>query len=385
MQLQNRSNGELINFTLNGKEASVEDGTTIMQLLKQKRIRPQVVTVEINGVILERSRFDQTELKAGDEVEFVYFMGGGGRLKPASNVLELIGSTPIVKLNKIVRENMAYIYAKLESFNPGGSVKDRICLSMIEDAEKKGLIKPGATIVEPTSGNTGIGLAMVAAVKGYKLILTMPETMSLERIYILKSYGAEIVLTDGPSGMVGAIEKAEQIIAETANSFMPQQFINPANPEIHRQTTGREILETMNGKLDAFVAGIGTGGTITGVAEALKGENPNIKIIGVEPKNSAVLSGGCSGPHKIQGIGAGFVPEVLNLDIIDQVITVSDDDAFKNSRRLSKEEGIFAGISAGAATYAALQVASELGSGKTVVVLLPDTGERYFSMEPYFE
>ncbi|MFQ6042450.1 MAG: cysteine synthase A [Candidatus Poribacteria bacterium] len=280
---------------------------------------------------------------------------------------------------------MADIYAKLESFNPGGSVKDRICLSMIEDAEKRGLIKPGATIVEPTSGNTGIGLAMVAAVKGYKLILTMPETMSLERIYILKSYGAEIVLTDGPSGMVGAIEKAEEIVEQTPNSFMPQQFINPANPAIHRQTTGREIWETMSGKLDAFVAGIGTGGTLTGVGEALKEKNPNIKIIGVEPQNSAILSGGCSGPHKIQGIGAGFVPEVLNLDIIDQVITVSDDDAFENSRRLSKEEGIFAGISAGAAAYAALQVAGELSSGKIVVVLLPDTGERYFSMEPYFE
>jgi cysteine synthase A len=256
---------------------------------------------------------------------------------------------------------------------------------MIEDAERKGLIKPGATIVEPTSGNTGIGLAMVAAVKGYKLILTMPETMSLERRYILKSYGAEIVLTDGPSGMAGAIEKAEQIVAETPNSFMPQQFTNPANPQIHRQATGREIWETMNGKLNAFVAGIGTGGTLTGVGEALKEKNPKIEIIGVEPENSAVLSGGYAGPHKIQGIGAGFVPKVLNLDIIDQIIAVSDADAFENSRRLSKEEGIFAGISAGAATSAALQVASELGSGKTVVVLLPDTGERYFSMEPYFD
>lgn len=309
----------------------------------------------------------------------------GRQSKPASSILELIGSTPIVKLNKIVQENMADIYAKLESFNPGGSVKDRIGLGMIEDAERKGLIKPGTTIVEPTSGNTGIGLAMVAAVKGYKLILTMPETMSSERIYILKSYGAEVVLTDGARGMAGAIEKAEQIIAETPNSFMPQQFMNPANPEIHRQTTACEIWETMNGVLDAFVAGIGTGGTLTGVGEVLKEKNPNIKIIGVEPKNSAILSGGSPGPHKIQGIGAGFVPEVLNQDIIDQVIAVSDNDAFENSGRLSKEEGIFAGISSGAATYAALQVASELGSGKTVVVLLPDTGERYASMERYFE
>ena len=303
----------------------------------------------------------------------------------AENVLELIGQTPLVKFNRIVESNMAQILAKLEFFNPGGSVKDRICLSMIEDAEKKGLLKPGATIIEPTSGNTGIGLAIVAAVKGYKCILTMPETMSLERIYILKSYGAEVILTAGAEGMTGSIKKAEQLLKKTKNSFMPQQFKNAANPEVHRRTTAQEILKATGGKIDAFVSGVGTGGTITGVGEVLKKHNPNIKIVAIEPETSAVLSGEKPGPHKIQGIGAGFVPDILNRDVIDEVVQVDDNVAFQTSRKLAREEGLFVGISAGAAAYVALKVAKDLGQGKTVVVVLPDTGERYFSMEQYFE
>ena len=303
----------------------------------------------------------------------------------AQDVSELIGLTPMVKLSRIVESDAAEILAKLENFNPGGSVKDRICLAMIEDAEKKGLLKKGATIIEPTSGNTGIGLAMIAAVKDYKCILTMPETMSLERIYILKSYGAEVILTPGLDGMTGAIKKAEQLLKKIPNSFMPQQFNNPANPEIHRKATAKEILEVTGGNLDAFVAGVGTGGTITGVGEVLKKHNPKIKVVAVEPKNSAVLSGKQPGPHKIQGIGAGFVPEILNRKVIDQIIQVDDNDAFSTATRLAKEEGLFVGISAGAATFASLQVARDIGKGKTVVVILPDTGERYFSMQQYFE
>ena len=300
------------------------------------------------------------------------------------NVLELIGRTPMVKLRKIVEGEMAEIYAKLEHFNPGGSVKDRICLSMIEDAEKNGRLKPGSTIIEPTSGNTGIGLAMVCAVKGYKCILTMPESMSLERIFILKSYGAEVILTPAIESMAGAIKKAEEILKKTKDAFMPQQFNNPANPEIHRKTTAEEVLTATDGRLDAFVAGVGTGGTITGVGEVLKKKNPNIKIVAVEPSTSAVLSGKIAGPHKIQGIGAGFVPKVLNREIIDEIVTVDDDQAFQITKRLAREEGLFVGISAGAAGFAALKVAGDLGKGKRVVVIFPDTGERYFSMEQYF-
>jgi len=298
----------------------------------------------------------------------------------AKNILELIGNTPMVRLNKIVEPNTAEIFAKLESFNPGGSVKDRICLSMIEDAEKKGLLKKGATIIEPTSGNTGIGLAMVAAVKGYKCILTMPETMSSERVQILKSYGAEVVLTPGAEGMTGAVKKAEELLKKTPGTFMPQQFNNPANPKIHRETTAKEIWDDTEGKVDIVVSGVGTGGTITGIAEVIKKKKPAFKAIVVEPADSPVLSGGKPGPHKIQGIGAGFVPKVLKTDLIDEIIKVTSDDAGEIARRLLKEEGILAGISSGAATWAALEVSKRKeNKGKLIVVILPDTGERYLS------
>ena len=305
--------------------------------------------------------------------------------KYSKSILELIGNTPMVQLNALVDDSMAQILAKLESFNPGGSVKDRICLAMLEEAEKKGLISKGSTIIEPTSGNTGIGLAMVSAVKGYRCILTMPETMSLERIYILKSFGAEIILTPGMEGMKGAIQKAEELVKITPRSFMPHQFKNEANPEIHRRTTAQEILEATDGKIDAFVVGVGTGGSLTGIGEVLKQHNSGVKIVAVEPASSPVLSGGKYGPHKIQGIGAGFIPDVLNQKIIDEIILVADNDAFATSRRLAREEGIFVGISAGAAAWASLKVAKNLGKGKTVVTIFPDVGERYFSMERFFE
>ena len=312
-------------------------------------------------------------------------MANTAKLKAAASVLELIGNTPTVRLQRVVEPRMATVLAKLESFNPGGSVKDRICLSMIEDGEARGLLKSGATVVEPTSGNTGIGLAMICAVKGYKIILTMPETMSAERIQILKSYGAQVVLTPAKEGMVGAVKRAEEITKQTPGAFMPQQFKNPANPEVHRRTTAQEILRATEGELDAFVAGVGTGGTITGVGEVLKKKNPQIKIVAVEPKNSPVLSGGAAGPHMIQGIGAGFVPDVLNRSVIDEIITVSEEDAHATSVRLAKEEGLFVGISSGAACWAAMKVAKALGTGKTVLTVLPDTGERYLSIQPYFE
>ncbi|MBI4437173.1 MAG: cysteine synthase A [Candidatus Omnitrophica bacterium] len=307
------------------------------------------------------------------------------RTKIVENVLELIGQTPLVRLRRIVGNGSAEVFAKLESLNPGGSVKDRICLSMIEDAEGRGLLNQNSVIVEPTSGNTGIGLAMVCAVKGYKLILTMPETMSLERRFILSRYGAEIVLTDGIEGMAGAVKKAEEIVRQIPNAFMPQQFTNPANPEVHRKTTAKEILNATDETLDAFVAGVGTGGTVTGVGEILKKRNPKIQIIAVEPKGSSVLAGGPAGPHRIQGIGAGFIPKVMNVNVVDRIITVSDEEAYEMSKRLVKEEGLFVGISAGAAAWGALKVAKELGRGKRVVVIFPDTGERYFSMDQYFE
>ncbi|MFQ5671613.1 MAG: cysteine synthase A [Nitrospinales bacterium] len=303
----------------------------------------------------------------------------------ARNSLELIGSTPLVKLNKVAPSNGSNIYAKLEFFNPGGSVKDRIALSMIESAEKAGLLKPGATIIEPTSGNTGIGLALVGAVKGYDVILVMSENMSAERRMILESFGAKTELSRAEFGMQGTIERAEELMAAHPDYFMPQQFNNPANPEVHRKTTGPEIVEAMqDAPLHAFVAGIGTGGTITGVGEVLKQHFAEVKIVGVEPSTSAVLSGNPPGPHKIQGIGAGFKPKVLNMDIVDDIRPISDEDAFKFSQRLAKEEGLFVGISAGAACCAAHRLAQEMGPGKNVVVILPDTGERYFSFHQYF-
>lgn len=376
-----------ITIYLNGKKEEIGNDMNLPRLLEIKKIRPEVVAVELNDKIIDKDKYQQTLLKPNDRVEFVYYMGGGLPFsdKIAANVLELIGQTPMVRLNKIVEPGMASILAKLESFNPGGSVKDRICLSMIEDAEKRDLLKKGSTIIEPTSGNTGIGLAMIAAVKGYKCILTMPETMSLERIYILKSYGAEVVLTPGIEGMLGAIKKAEELLKKIPNSFMPQQFKNEANPEIHRKTTAEEIIRATGGEIDAFIAGVGTGGTITGVGEVLKKKNPKIEIVAVEPAASAVLSGKEPGPHKIQGIGAGFIPGVLNRVIIDKIIQVDDNQAFRMAKRLAKEEGLFVGVSAGAAAWAALKVARDLGKDKTVVVILPDTGERYFSMEQYFE
>ncbi|MBN1689336.1 MAG: cysteine synthase A [Candidatus Omnitrophica bacterium] len=302
----------------------------------------------------------------------------------AKNVLELIFNTPLVKLNKIVQPGMANVFGKLEFFSPGGSVKDRICYSMIRQAEEKNLIKQDTIIVEPTSGNTGVGLALVCAVKGYRLILTMPETMSIERRQLLKRYGAEVVLTPGEEGMKGAVKKAEELTQQYKNSFMPQQFNNPANPEIHKQTTAEEILAALDGKIDAFVAGVGTGGTITGCGELFKKKNSKIKIIAVEPKNSPVLSGGQPGKHKIQGIGAGFVPEVLNREILDEIVQVDDQDAWDMAMELVKQEGILSGISTGAIFVAALKVAKELGPGKNVVGIVCDTGERYLSMDEVF-
>ena len=302
--------------------------------------------------------------------------------KVYDSILDLVGKTPLVELKRIEEKEglQAKLIAKVESFNPAGSVKDRIAKAMIEDAEAKGLLKEGSVIIEPTSGNTGIGLAAAATVKGYRMILTMPETMSVERRNIVKAYGAEVVLTDGTKGMKGAIEKADELAKEIPNSFIAGQFVTPANPATHKKTTGPEIWEDTDGEVDIFVAGVGTGGTITGTGEYLKEKKPEVKIVAVEPASSPVLSDGVSGPHKIQGIGAGFVPDTLNTSIYDEIIKVENEDAFETGRYLAAEEAILAGISSGAALYAAIQLAKrEENKGKTIVVLLPDNGDRYYS------
>ena len=303
-------------------------------------------------------------------------------MKIYQNATELIGKTPLLELTHIEKALglKARILAKLEYFNPAGSVKDRIAKAMIEDAEASGKLKPNSVIIEPTSGNTGIGLASVATARGYRVILTMPETMSVERRQLMKAYGAELVLTEGAKGMKGAIAKAEELAAQTPNSFIPGQFVNPANPKAHRETTGPEIYEDTDGEVDIFVAGVGTGGTVTGVGEYLKSKKPDVKVVAVEPATSAVLSTGVAGSHKIQGIGAGFVPDVLNTKIYDEIITVQNEDAFATGKLIGKSEGVLVGISSGAATYAAIELAKRPeNEGKTIVVLLPDTGDRYLS------
>ena len=308
--------------------------------------------------------------------------------KVYDKVTDLIGGTPLLKLTNYIKNNEldATILAKLELFNPAGSVKDRVARAMIDDAEQKGVLKPDSVIIEPTSGNTGIGLASVAAARGYKIILTMPETMSVERRNLLKAYGAEIVLTEGAKGMKGAIEKANELAAQTANSFIPSQFTNQANPTAHFNTTGPEIWADTDGKVDIFVAGVGTGGTVSGVGEYLKKQNPNVKVVAVEPAGSPVLSKGTPGPHKIQGIGAGFVPDTLNTEVYDEIITVENEDAFATGRELARKEGVLVGISSGAAVFAATVLAKRPeNKGKTIVALLPDTGERYLSTAMFAE
>ena len=309
-------------------------------------------------------------------------------MKAADRITDLIGGTPLLKLTNYNKEKElgADIYGKLEYFNPAGSVKDRIAKAMIDDAEAKGVLKPDSIIIEPTSGNTGIGLAAVAAARGYKIILTMPETMSIERRNLLKAYGAELVLTEGSKGMKGAIAKAQELAAETPHSFIPSQFTNPANPAVHRDTTGPEIWDDTDGKVDIFVAGVGTGGTISGVGEYLKSQNPDVKVVAVEPAGSPVLSKGTAGPHKIQGIGAGFVPDTLDTDVYDEIIAVENEDAFETGRALARKEGLLVGISSGAAVWAATELAKRPeNKGKIIVALLPDTGERYLSTPMFAE
>ncbi len=379
--MSNTQAKEMIQIQLNGKIQQIQKGLSVSDILLKWKVRPELVTVEINENIPQKLEYDSTKIQAGDRVEFVFYMGGGAI---AQSVLDLIGETPMVRLSKIIEKDSASVYAKLEMFNPGASVKDRIALNMVEQAEKKGLLKPGSTIIEPTSGNTGIGLAIVGAVKGYKVILVMPDGMSQERIQILESFGAEVMLTSAKEGMAGAVERAREIVSTIKDAFMPQQFKNPDNPAMHRKTTAKEILRDMDGQVDAFVAGVGTGGTITGVGKVLKEHNPKTRIIAVEPKTSSVLSGGKPGPHMIQGIGAGFIPDVLDRSLIDEIIPVGDQEAYQMAKRLSREEGVFAGISCGAACVGAVKIAKMLGAGKKVVVLFPDSWERYLSLEPYF-
>jgi cysteine synthase A len=372
-----------IRIKINGKQEEVVDALTVGKLLADKEIEPRMVSVELNGDILDREKFDTAALADGDALELLFFMGGGaGNLYP--NVGAMVGNTPMVPLSRLVGEGCAEVFAKVEYFNPGGSVKDRICEGMINAAMESGDLKTGGTIIEPTSGNTGIGLAMLAAVLDMRLILVMPESMSMERASLLSAYGAQLVLTPAWEGMRGAIREAERLREENPNYFMPNQFENPANPQAHRTGTALEILEDTDGRIDAFVVAVGTGGTITGVGEVLKEKVPGVQIIAVEPETSAVLSGEEPGPHKIQGIGAGFVPPVLNREIIDRIIKVGDDDAYRTAKQLARTEGLLVGISSGANAVAALQVAKELGPGKRVVTLFPDTGERYFSIEKYF-
>lgn len=298
----------------------------------------------------------------------------------AKDVTEMIGKTPVVRLNRVIPQNAATVWLKIEALNPGGSVKDRIALAMIEAAERQGLVRPGSTIIEPTSGNTGIGLAMVAAARGYRLILVMPDTMSVERRRLLEAYGAELVLTPGNEGMAGAVARAEEFLSKNPSFFMPQQFNNPANPEIHAKTTALEIMEQMDGKVDCFIAGVGTGGTLTGVARVLKQRLPGVVVVAVEPARSPVLSGGKPGPHRIQGIGAGFVPRVLDTTLIDRIVTVEDEEAIQMTTRLAREEGLLLGLSSGAAVVAASRLALEIGEGKQVVAIAPDSGSRYLSL-----
>jgi len=375
-------------ITINGKPEEVEAGSTVASLLAKREVEPRMVSVELNGRILDREGFGDAKLSEGDELELLFFMGGGaGDAMGAElfdNVGRMVGGTPLVRLNRIVGPDHAEILAKVEYFNPGGSVKDRICEGMLNAAEQSGALKPGGTIIEPTSGNTGIVLAMLAAVRGYRLILVMPESMSMERASLLSAYGSQLVLTPAWEGMRGAIREAQTLQEQNPDYFMPNQFENQANPEAHRRSTGPEILKATEGRVDAFVASVGTGGTITGVGEVLKAHNPETQVIAVEPETSAVLSGEEAGPHKIQGIGAGFVPPVLNRDVIDRIIKANDDEAYRTAKQLARMEGLLVGISSGANVLAALQVAKELGPGKRVVTVLPDTGERYFSIEKYF-
>jgi cysteine synthase A len=364
--------------TINGKAETVAVAT-LADLLAAKKMEPRMVTVEHNGKIIPRDQLPTVSLAEEDQIELIFFMGGGSY----SDVTQLIGKTPMVRLHRFAPD--VRLFAKVEFFNPGGSVKDRICLSMIEAAEREGKLRPGATLVEPTSGNTGIGLALICATRGYKLILVMPESMSMERASLLSSYGADLVLTPGWEGMRGAIKEAESILEKNPTYFMPNQFSNPANPEAHRRGTGPEILQAMQGKrIDAFVTAVGTGGTLTGVGEVLKAHHPGTLIVAVEPEGSPVLSGGAPGPHQIQGIGAGFIPAILNRNLIDRVVTVSDDDAYHTAKQLARQEGLLVGISSGCNAFAARKIAQELGPDQTVVTVLPDTGERYISIEKYF-